>query len=79
MGAGSLYLFMWMPFCHGQEVAIVAGIICAVACFHYYRPSTICATLNAITIAEDGSVSIGELPSPPPTGTSTGHHRAVDG
>ena len=41
----------------------MAGIICAVACFHYYRMSTIYveSLANAITIAEDGSVSIGEL------------------
>ena len=65
MGAGSLYLFMMQSALSAtyKKVAIVAGIICAVACFHYYRMSTIYveSLANAITIAEDGSVSIGEL------------------
>ena len=64
MGAGSLYLFMMQSSLTTtyKKVAIVAGIICGVACFHYYRMSTIYAEslANAITI-EDGSVTIGAL------------------
>ncbi|MBK71807.1 MAG: hypothetical protein CMO76_00015 [Verrucomicrobiales bacterium] len=65
MGAGSLYLFMMQSSLTTtyKKVAIVAGIICGVACFHYYRMSTIYAEslANAITIGEDGSVTIGAL------------------
>ena len=65
MGAGSLYLFMMQSSLATayKKVAIVAGIICAVACFHYYRMSGIYAEslANAITISDDGSVTIGTL------------------
>ena len=65
MGAGSLYLFMMQSALSAtyKKVAIVAGIICAVACFHYYRMSTIYveSLANAITFDESGNAVIGEL------------------
>ena len=70
MGAGSLYLFMMQSTLSAtyKKVAIVAGIICAVACFHYYRMSTIYveSLADAIQLAADGETveSIGELTFP---------------
>ena len=64
MGAGAIYLWMLQGTLSDKykKVAIVAGIICAVACFHYYRMASIYAEslANAITIV-DGKVTIGEL------------------
>ena len=67
MGAGSLYLFMMQSTLSAtyKKVAIVAGIICAVACFHYYRMSTIYveSLANAITVADDGpGIAEADLP-----------------
>ncbi|MEM6750321.1 MAG: bacteriorhodopsin [Planctomycetota bacterium] len=65
MGAGSIYLFMMQSTLTAKykKVAIVAGIICGVACFHYYRMAGIYveSLASAITVGEDGSVTIGEL------------------
>lgn len=65
MGAGALYLFMQQgtlakPY---KKVAVVAGIICAVACFHYYRMSGIYveSLAAAISTNETGEVVVGEL------------------
>ncbi|MEL7471858.1 MAG: bacteriorhodopsin [Planctomycetota bacterium] len=65
MGAGAAYLFMAQatlakPY---KKVAIVAGIICGVACFHYYRMAGIYveSLAGAITLDEAGNVQIGEL------------------
>ena len=45
MGAGAIYLWMLQGTLSDKykKVAIVAGIICAVACFHYYRMASIYA------------------------------------
>lgn len=65
MGAGALYLFMMQGTLSKtyKKVAIVAGIICAVACFHYYRMSGIYveSLAAAITTDADGKVTIGQL------------------
>ncbi|MEM1097360.1 MAG: bacteriorhodopsin [Planctomycetota bacterium] len=65
MGAGSAYLFMMQGTLSPKykKVAIVAGIICGVACFHYYRMAGIYveSLAQAITVNDDGSVTIGEL------------------
>ncbi len=65
MAAGALYLFMMQStLAVGyRKVAIVAGIICSVAAFHYYRMSGIYleALANAITVDAAGNVQIGEL------------------
>ncbi|MEM6460234.1 MAG: bacteriorhodopsin, partial [Planctomycetota bacterium] len=39
MGAGAAYLFMMASTLSPKyrKVAVVAGVICGVACFHYYR------------------------------------------
>jgi len=65
MAAGALYLFMMQSTLtvRYRKVAIVAGIICSVAAFHYYRMSGIYveALANAISVDADGNVIIGEL------------------
>ena len=65
MGAGALYLFMMQGSLTKtfKKVAIVAGIICAVACFHYYRMADIYVESLAMAISTDaeGNVVIGEL------------------
>ncbi len=65
MGAGSAYLFMMQGSLTKtyKKVAIVAGIICGVACFHYYRMANIYveSLAMAITVDADGKVVIGEL------------------
>ena len=65
MGAGAIYLWMMQGALSStyKKVAIVAGIICGVACFHYYRMSGIYveALANAITTDADGNVVIGNL------------------
>ncbi|MBG79520.1 MAG: hypothetical protein CMJ39_02275 [Phycisphaerae bacterium] len=65
MGAGAIYLWMMQGALSAtyRKVAIVAGIICGVACFHYYRMSGIYveALAAAISLDADGNVVIGEL------------------
>ena len=65
MGAGAAYLFMMQGSLTKtyKKVAIVAGIICGVACFHYYRMANIYveSLVMAITVDADGTVKIGEL------------------
>ncbi|MEM1213231.1 MAG: bacteriorhodopsin [Planctomycetota bacterium] len=66
MGAGSIYLFMMQSTLNAKykKVAIVAGIICGVACFHYYRMAGIYveSLADAIVLNPDGSLKeIGEL------------------
>ena len=65
MGAGALYLFMMQGSLSKsyKKVAIVAGIICAVACFHYYRMANIYveSLAMAITTDADGKIVIGQL------------------
>lgn len=65
MGAGAAYLFMMQGSLSKtyKKVAIVAGIICAVACFHYYRMANIYveSLANAISFDADGKVVIGTL------------------
>ena len=65
MGAGAAYLFMMQGSLTKtyKKVAIVAGIICAVACFHYYRMAGIYveSLAMAMTQNEDGTWTIGEL------------------
>lgn len=65
MGAGAAYLFMMQGSLSKtyKKVAIVAGIICAVACFHYYRMANIYveSLANAISFDADGNVTIGAL------------------
>ena len=56
MGAGALYLFMMQGSLSKtyKKVAIVAGIICAVACFHYYRMAGIYVEGLANSLNGDG-------------------------
>lgn len=65
MGAGATYLFMAQSTLAPKykKVAIVAGIICGVACFHYFRMAGIYveSLAAAITTDADGNVVIGEL------------------
>ena len=65
MGAGAAYLFMMQGSLTKtyKKVAIVAGIICAVACFHYYRMAGIYveSLAMAMTQNEDGTWTIGKL------------------
>ncbi len=65
MGAGAAYLFMMQGSLTKtyKKVAIVAGIICAVACFHYYRMAGIYveSLAMAMTQNEDGTWEIGKL------------------
>lgn len=64
MGAGAAYLFMMQGSLSKtyKKVAIVAGIICAVACFHYFRMANIYveSLANAITLSfdADGNASV---------------------
>ncbi len=65
MGAGAAYLFMMQGSLTKtyKKVAIVAGIICGVACFHYYRMANIYveSLATAISFDADGNLTIGEL------------------
>ena len=65
MGAGAAYLFMMQGSLTKtyKKVAIVAGIICGVACFHYYRMAGIYVESLAMAISTDadGNIVIGEL------------------
>ncbi|MAB28630.1 MAG: hypothetical protein CMJ53_05025 [Planctomycetaceae bacterium] len=65
MGAGALYLFMMQGSLTKtyKKVAIVAGIICAVACFHYFRMANIYVESLAMAISTDadGNTVIGKL------------------
>ncbi|HAW94947.1 MAG: hypothetical protein CMJ33_11015 [Phycisphaerae bacterium] len=65
MGAGALYLFMMQGSLTKtyKKVAIVAGIICAVACFHYFRMANIYVESLAMAISTDadGNIVIGKL------------------
>ena len=55
MGAGALYLFMMQGSLTKtyKKVAIVAGIICAVACFHYFRMAIIYVDSLAMASSTD--------------------------
>ncbi|MEM1109213.1 MAG: bacteriorhodopsin [Planctomycetota bacterium] len=61
MGAGSIYLFMQQSVLSPKykKVAVVAGIICAVACFHYYRMAGIYveSLADAIVLDADGNLA----------------------
>ena len=69
MGAGALYFWLMMgnvPRAY-RSVMVVAGIICAVACFHYYRMSGIYLEQVASLFDADGNriegAEIGQFPT----------------